>query len=128
MRSLGDVEIDETLVRSLLAEQHPDLAGLGLRRVIGGWDNQMWRLGDELALRLPRTARAPSLLRREQRWLPGLASGLPLLVPVPVRIGEPSAIFPWTWTVVTWVSGEPADLTPVSQGHDAAPAPQARSC
>jgi hypothetical protein len=41
MRSPGDVEIDETLVRSLLAEQHPDLAGLGLRRVIGGWGSAL---------------------------------------------------------------------------------------
>ncbi|MGW6709808.1 hypothetical protein ACWGDE_33650 [Streptomyces sp. NPDC054956] len=42
-------------MRSLLREQHPDLAGLGLRVVDGGWDNQLWRLGDEPAVRLPRT-------------------------------------------------------------------------
>jgi aminoglycoside phosphotransferase (APT) family kinase protein len=61
--------IDENLVRSLVREQHPDLAGLELREVDGGWDNQLWRLGDELAVRMPRTERAPSL-RKEHRWMP----------------------------------------------------------
>ncbi len=85
---MDDVGIDEALVRSLLHEQHPDLAGLELREVAGGWDNRMWRLGENLAVRLPHTPRAPSLLRTEQRWLPFLAPGLPLPVPSPVRVGE----------------------------------------
>lgn len=111
---MDDVDIDEALVRALLHEQHPDLAGLGLREVAGGWDNRMWRLGEELAVRLPRTPRAPSLLRAEQRWLPVLAPSLPLPVPSPVRVGEPSARFPKTWTVARWVDGEPADHAPIS--------------
>jgi aminoglycoside phosphotransferase (APT) family kinase protein len=109
-----DIDIDEALVRSILREQHPDLAGLGLREVAGGWDNRMWRLGEDLAVRLPRTPRGPSLLRTEQKWLPLLAPGLPLPVPVPVRVGEPSARFPRTWTVARWVDGEPADRAPIS--------------
>jgi aminoglycoside phosphotransferase (APT) family kinase protein len=108
------IDIDETLVRSLLREQHPDLAELALRVVAGGWDNRMWRLGEDLAVRLPRTPRAPSLLRAEQRWLPSVTQGLPLPVPVPVRVGEPSPLFPWTWTVARWVDGEPADRAPVT--------------
>lgn len=111
--------IDEDLVRSLVRDQHPDLAGLDLRQVIGGWDNQLWRLGDELAVRMPRTERAPSLLRNEHRWLPALAPRLPLPVPTPMRIGEPSARFPRPWTIATWVPGEPADRTPISDDRAA---------
>jgi aminoglycoside phosphotransferase (APT) family kinase protein len=114
-----DMEVDEALVRSLLREQHPDLAGLDLREVVGGWDNRMWRLGEDLAVRMPRTPRAPSLLRVEQRWLPVLAPSLPLPVPVPVRVGEPSTRFPKTWTVVRWVDGEPADRTPITSSQAA---------
>jgi aminoglycoside phosphotransferase (APT) family kinase protein len=55
---MDDVDIDAALVRALLHEQHPDLAGLGLRAVAGGWDNRMWHLGEDLAVRLPRTPRA----------------------------------------------------------------------
>lgn len=110
---IADIEIDEPLLRSLLRQQHPDLASLELREVAGGWDNRMWRLGGDLAVRLPRTPRAPSLLRTEQRWLPLLAPILPLPVPVPVRVGEPSPRFPATWSVVRWVDGEPADGAPI---------------
>ena len=113
-------EIDEALVRSLLCEQHPDLAGLDLRRISGGWDNQLWRLGELLAVRLPRTPRAPALLRKEARWLPTLAPRLSLPVPIPVRIGEPSARFPRPWLVTAWVEGRPADGAPISRGQHAA--------
>jgi aminoglycoside phosphotransferase (APT) family kinase protein len=83
---VDDFAIDTDLIRILLEEQHPDLADLDLREVAGGWDNQMWRLGQELAVRMPRTPRAPSLLRAEQQWLPFLAPTLPLPVPIPVRV------------------------------------------
>jgi aminoglycoside phosphotransferase (APT) family kinase protein len=112
---VDDINVDEALVRSLLREQHPDLVRLELREVCGGWDNKVWRLGEELAVRLPRTPRASSLLRCEQQWLPVLASRLPLPVPTPVRVGEPSVRFPRIWTVVRWVGGEPADRTPISR-------------
>nr|WP_206343885.1 aminoglycoside phosphotransferase family protein [Streptomyces mesophilus] len=107
------------LVRALLREQHPDLAELELREVVGGWDNQQFRLGDELAVRMPRTERAPELLRTERRWLPQLAERLPLPTPVPVRDGEPSALFAHHWNIVRWVEGEPADRTPVTHAASA---------
>ena len=110
-----DAAYDQDLVRALLRDQHPDLADLELRDVEGGWDNQLWRLGDELAVRLPRTERAPALLRTEQTWLPVLAPRLPLPTPDPVRIGTPSSRFPHTWTIARWVHGEPADRSPITR-------------
>ncbi|MFC4032305.1 aminoglycoside phosphotransferase family protein [Streptomyces polygonati] len=116
----AEIEITADLVRDLVREQHPDLAGLAVREVAGGWDNQQWRLGEELAVRMPRTERAPDLQRKERRWLPVLAPRLPLPVPNPVRTGEPSARFPRPWTIMTWVPGEPLDRTPISRGDHAA--------
>ncbi|GFE19238.1 phosphotransferase [Streptomyces glebosus] len=116
----SESEITADLVHDLLREQHPDLAGLAIREVAGGWDNQQWRLGDELAVRMPRTERAPDLQRKECRWLPVLAPRLPLPVPNPVRIGEPSARFPKPWTIMTWVPGEPLDFTSISRSDHAA--------
>ena len=115
-----EIEITADLVRHLLQEQHPDLAGLAIREVAGGWSNQQWRLGDELAVRMPRTEGAPDLQRKERRWLPVLAPRLPLPVPNPVRIGEPSARFPKPWTIMTWVPGEPLDCSSISRGGHAA--------
>lgn len=108
--------MEEEHVRALLREQHPDLAGLALLRVDGGWDNQMWRLGDELAVRLPRTERGPALLETEWRWAPELARRLPLPISAPVRFGAPSDRFPHAWLVTSWVEGQPADRAEVRHG------------
>jgi len=104
--------VDAALVASLLAAQHPDLAALPLSLLDEGWDNVMFRLGDDLVARLPRRAAAVSLLDREQAWLPVLAPSLPLAVPAPVRRGEPGNGYPWPWSVVPWIAGETADLAP----------------
>ncbi|WP_030767491.1 MULTISPECIES: aminoglycoside phosphotransferase family protein [unclassified Streptomyces] len=116
-------EVTAELVRDLLRDQHPDLADLPVRFGARGWDNQLWRLGEDLAVRLPwATPSADALLRKEHAWLPGLAPGLPLPVPVPQRIGEPSERFPRPWIVTTWVPGEPADRAPATHATDAADA------
>lgn len=110
-----ELRFEQDLVRALLHDQHPDLEDLELREVSGGWDNQQWRLGDELAVRLPRTGRAPALLLTEQTWLPTLADRLPLPTPVPVRIGRASKLFEHIWTVARWVEGEPADRSTITR-------------
>ncbi|MFE9499769.1 aminoglycoside phosphotransferase family protein [Streptomyces collinus] len=116
-----EIEITAELVRDILREQHPDLADRPLELGARGWDNQLWRLGDDLAVRLPwATQDADELLRKEHAWLPGLAPRLPLPVPVPQRLGEPSDRFPRPWTVTTWVPGEPADRAPATRAADAA--------
>lgn len=114
------VPVTADLVHRLVGEQHPDLAHLPVREVPGGWDNQQWRLGDELVVRLPRTDRAPGLQRKECRWLPVLGPRLPLPVPQPVRLGQPSDDFPKTWTIMTWVPGEPLDRSSIEHPEDAA--------
>ena len=103
---------DAGLVRALLAEQHPDLARLPIRHVARGWDNDLFRLGDDLAVRLPHRAQAAPLLAHELAWLPRLAPRLPLPVPVPLRAGEPGAGHPWPWSVVPWLPGRSALLHP----------------
>ncbi len=100
----------EDLVRALLSAQHPDLADLPLQMVDAGWDNAMYRLGDDLAVRLPRRTMAAQLVLSEQKWLPQLAPGLPLRIPVPEHTGVPGEGYPWHWSVVPWTDGKPADI------------------
>jgi aminoglycoside phosphotransferase (APT) family kinase protein len=119
--SHATIEITAELVRALVREQHPDLAGHPVRLGALGWANQLWRLGDDLAVRLPwATGDADALLRKELAWVPALAPHLPLPVPVPQRLGEPSERFPRPWLVTTWVPGAPADQAPVTRAGDAA--------
>ena len=116
-----DNEITADLIAELLREQHPDLAGLPLTFGARGWDNQLWRLGDDLAVRLPwATQDADELLLKEHALLPAIAPRLPLHIPVPQRLGQPSERFPRPWIVTTWVAGEPADRAPATRGYEAA--------
>ena len=114
------MEITEDLIRDLLRDQHADLADLSIRRVEGGWGNQMWRLGDGLAVRIQHMDSAPDHQLKERRWLPFLAPRLPLPIPVPVRHGEPSRRSAKTWTVMTWVPGVPLDYGAITRGEHAA--------
>ncbi|MFE3196020.1 aminoglycoside phosphotransferase family protein [Nocardia sp. NPDC059240] len=110
------LEVDAGMVRELLREQHPDLADLPVSFGARGWDNQMWRLGEELVVRMPwATDSADLLLRKEFAWVPRVAAELPLPVPVPQRLGEPSERFPHPWIVTTWVAGVAADRAPVTR-------------
>ncbi|MFD5514759.1 aminoglycoside phosphotransferase family protein [Streptomyces sp. NPDC127066] len=119
--TITESDITEDLIRDLLREQCPDLAELPLELGALGWDNQVWRLGDGLAVRLPWATRsADALLRKEHTWVPSLAPRLPLPVPVPQRLGEPCERFPRPWLVTTWVPGEPADRAPATRPAEAA--------
>ena len=101
-----EIDTDADLVRRLLAAQFPQWADLPIERVeSAGTDNAMYRVGEDLAVRLPRTPRNVGYLGREQRWLPYLAAQLPVEIPVPLRHGEPGEGFPLPWTVCRWIPG-----------------------
>jgi len=108
----AEIEITSSLVLSLLTQQHPDLAHLSIQIMESGWDNVMVRIGEDLALRLPRRAVANSLILNEQKWLPFLGPKLPVPVPVPIRIGEPQNDYPFYWSVQKWLPGNTADQSP----------------
>ena len=108
----AEVTIDTSVVRALLEEQHANLAHLSLIEVGEGWDNKLFRLGQDLAVRLPRRAASAALIEYEQRWLPMLSPRLPLPVPAPLRVGRPGSGFPWSWSVVPWFPGQSALLAP----------------
>lgn len=111
------VPTDTSLVSALLAEQHPRLAGCAVVPVLSsGTDHDVYRLsstgGPEragLAVRLPKIAWAEGQAALEARWLPALASRLPLAVPRVVAAGRPGCGYPFAWSVVTWLPGRQAD-------------------
>jgi hypothetical protein len=65
-----EIEISAELARDLLLDQHPDLAERPVSLGARGWDNQLRRLGDDLAVRLPwATQSADKLQLKEHTWL-----------------------------------------------------------
>jgi aminoglycoside phosphotransferase (APT) family kinase protein len=107
----NEVDTDAELARGLLVSQYPQWAALPIERVrSAGTDNAIYRLGDHLALRLPRIGWAVDIVAKEQQWIPVLAPHLPLAVPLPVAIGQPEEAFPYPWSVAQWLPGELATL------------------
>jgi aminoglycoside phosphotransferase (APT) family kinase protein len=107
-----EIDVDESLVRSLLASQLPDLADLPLA-IVEPWgtDNAIWRLGDDLVVRLPRIHWATGQVSREAMWLPRIAPHLAVAVPEPIAIGEPGCGYPYCWAVHRWLPGDGATLS-----------------
>lgn len=105
----ADVDVDADLVMRLVAAQHPSFAG-PVELVANGWDNAIFRLGRQWAVRVPRRALADRLARSEQRWLPVVAGSLPdgVRAPVPVAAGAPGLGYPYRWSITPWFEGEPA--------------------
>ncbi|MFI9787120.1 aminoglycoside phosphotransferase family protein [Kitasatospora sp. NPDC051984] len=100
-----EIPTDESVVRRLLAEQRPEWAELPILAAGSGTDNRMFRLGDELLVRLPRTPGTAGAVRKEQVWLPRLAAELACGVPEPVHEGVPGGGFPLPWSVYRWIEG-----------------------
>ena len=110
----AEVSVDADLVRALLADQHPDLAGLAVGSRVDGWDNAMFRLGDALAVRLPRRALGAEISVTELDWLPRMRRDWTFPAPVPTRIGLPGQGYPWRWSVVPWLKGRHAFDAPLT--------------
>ncbi len=101
-----ELGIDEELVRALLRDQFPRWAELPLVRAGDGTVNVIYRLGDELSVRLPRRDGPQAKEDPEAEILRLLQSGLPVEIPAVVARGRPGAGYPWFWSVHTWLEGE----------------------
>ncbi len=108
---VDEVGTDVSLVGRLLAAQFPQWADLPIEPVSSaGTDNALYRLGDDMVVRLPRIHWANGQVDKEHRWLPRLARHLPLAIPVPLAKGTPGEGYPWQWSVYRWLEGETATL------------------
>ncbi|MFH8992594.1 aminoglycoside phosphotransferase family protein [Streptomyces sp. NPDC017940] len=102
----GEPDVDVPLVRGLLAAQFPEWAGLPVQRLpSSGTVNAVFRLGDTMTVRLPRTPGGADDVAMESRWLPWLAPQLPVAVPAVLGRGEPGEGYPWSWSVHRWLDG-----------------------
>jgi aminoglycoside phosphotransferase (APT) family kinase protein len=107
----GELKIDESLVRRLVLAQFPQWAHLPIAAVpSAGTDNAIFRLGDEMAVRLPRIYWATGQAEKEYQWLPRLGPRLPLETPLPLALGHPGEGYPWRWSICRWLEGETVSI------------------
>ena len=112
-RERTHARVDTEVVRRLIDEQFPEWSGLPIRPVPHqGNDNRTFRLGDDLALRLPSHERYVAGITKEDTVLPVMGQHLTLAVPVPVATGRPTVDYPYPWSVRCWVVGDTPDRDP----------------
>jgi aminoglycoside phosphotransferase (APT) family kinase protein len=111
--------VDVSLVRRLVARQFPRWADLAVRPVaLSGWDNQTFRLGDGMSVRLPTAKEYALAVDKEHRWLPVLGPRLPLRTPVPLAMGGPDEGFALPWSVYEWIDGDLAGIDTIGDLTD----------
>lgn len=102
-----EIRIDVDLVRRLIGTQFPQYAPMPLRRLSAfGSTNVMFRLGDDLLVRLPRQPGGSVGIDKEQRWVPEIGRRLPVAVPEIVALGQPGCGYGERWCIVRWLKGE----------------------
>src|ERR1700744_6666646 len=85
----AETQLPVSLVGDLIRDQHPAFAHLAITAGTSGWDNDIFRLGEGLAVRLP------------------------LPIPAAVRVGKPQAGYPWKWSITPWFAGQTLDQSPI---------------
>lgn len=117
----GELTIGDRLVKTLVADQFPQWSDLPLRRVRStGTVHAIYRVGDELAVRLPLLEQWAPDLDREVEWVTRFGAELPIEVPVPVAVGQPGSGYPVPWMIVKWIEGENATFRTLIDLGDAA--------
>ena len=102
-------------MRRLISLQFPQWAALPVHAIQpGGSDNRSFRLGEDLLVRLPSDEAYAAQVRKEQHWLPRLAAMLSLPIPEPIAMGEPTAGYPFSWSIYRWLNGESASASSIA--------------
>jgi aminoglycoside phosphotransferase (APT) family kinase protein len=105
------VTVDEALARRLLVRAGHEPRTL--RLLAEGWDRAVRLVDEELVAGFPRKEVVVPMIEREIALLPRIAPLLPVPVPDPVLVGEPSDEFPWPWYATRFLPGEEAALAPL---------------
>lgn len=114
-----NVSIDINMARALIADQFPEYASeeiVSLPQV--GTVNAIFRIGSRFAARFPLRlmdeTQCTELLRAESAAMEELRRYCPYPSPKPVARGRPSSIYPMPWVVQSWIEGETATPTGLS--------------
>lgn len=97
--------VDPSLALALIREQFPDVGARRAEPFGQGWDNTMLLVDGEWLFRFPRRQVAVHALATEARVLPHIADALPMAVPRPEWIGEPTEAFGWPFIGYRMLSG-----------------------
>ncbi len=128
-----EIPINAELVRALVRRAMPDHAEAPVRRSpSSGSTNALFRLGDDLLVRLPRQPGGSATIAKEGTWLPLLGPQLPVSVPDIVAMFEPDDDYPERWSSSAGSKGSTlrwsGPIRPSTQGGRTWPGILSRFC
>ena len=107
------MNINVELAQKLIAEQFPKWAHFPISPVShSGWDNRTFHLGQDMVIRLPSAEEYAPQILKECLWLPKLSRQVSFKIPKPMGLGYPSEIYPWHWSINTWIDGSSLNQEP----------------
>lgn len=113
-----EIITDAAFVGRLIAGQFPEWGDLPVTPVpSSGTDHAMYRLGDEMVVRMPRRPGGGEIIEHEKRWIPVLAPHLPVEVPMPFGMGKPDLGYPYPWLLLPWLDGVNPVVNHVADPH-----------
>ncbi len=105
------LDITPELASKLILQQFPEYADWPVYAVeCQGHDNRTYRLGEGLLMRMPTDPSYALKVPIEQELLPKLAKGLSLPIPAPIKMGKPSADYPYPFSIYKWILGKSLNL------------------
>lgn len=120
MMHQDDLPVTDVLIQQLVERHTPQWANLPLNRVTSsGTDNALYRIGDELVLRIPLRESAALLVSKELDWLPHL-DGLPLMIPALRYRGRVDLGLDCDFGIFDWMPGSIATPNNIANAEDAA--------
>ena len=107
MLHANEIPIEIDLVRKLVATDFPQYREMALEKMAkSGSSNVLFRLGNDLLIRMPRQPGGGSSVEKECRWTPELAPHLSVNVPRIIASGRPGFGYGEVWSIVTWLEGD----------------------
>lgn len=98
--------VNETLAKNLIAQQFSEYRHLPIAQILpGGNDHSTFRLGNDMTIRFPNSAKYAQQTEKEFILLPQIAQHVSLKIPEPVHLGAPALEYPFAWSVNKWIEG-----------------------
>lgn len=120
---VAEVDFSPQVARQLLQQQFPELPVEQIILLGVGWDNFAFLVDNEFVFRFPRRKLGAELLDNEIRLLPKLVPLVPLPIPNPLFIGQPTEQYPWKFAGYRRLPGRTACQIPLTDEQRTATIP-----
>jgi aminoglycoside phosphotransferase (APT) family kinase protein len=99
--------ITSSLAQQLINEQFQEFSELAIQPVtVQGHDNRSFRLGSDMLMRMPTEKTYAIKVPIEQKILTQLSPYLSTAIPTPIKLGQPSNIYPFHFSIYRWLPGK----------------------